>query len=251
MRSKWTLIPLAIIIVLAAGLTGRNAIYTWIDWNYRTENPHAELVPDSADLMVTIDLARLRDPQVIDALNGWRQRVSGTERAEDVTTTASRWTGHDFSDDAIARWAGRRLTLMSGPWGNAIAIDAREKLEALAWLERNEDGWAGGLDDDVVWLAETEATERIAETKRYGLRTTIATTADCRRARRARPEGRASRDIRALATGARTLAREIDHGDGLRAGRMDRDARESRQQRADDGVDLPGAAAELARKNAG
>ena len=183
MRSKWTLIPLAIIIVLAAGLTGRNAIYTWIDWNYRTENPHAELVPDSADLMVTIDLARLRDPQVIDALNGWRQRVSGTERADDVTPTASRWTGHDFSDDAIARWAGRRMTLMSGPWGDAFAIDAREKTEALAWLERNNEGWDGWLDGDIVWLANGEAAEQIAETKRYGLRTTIATTADYRRAR--------------------------------------------------------------------
>ena len=71
MRSKWTLIPVTIIIVLAAVLSGRNAIQTWIDWNYRTENPHADLVPDSADLMITIDLARLRDPHVIDALNGW------------------------------------------------------------------------------------------------------------------------------------------------------------------------------------
>ena len=73
--------------------------------------------------------------------------------------------------------------MMSGPWEHAIAIDAREKSEALAWLERNNDGWPGWIDGDVVWLAGEAAAEKIAETKIYGLRTTIATTADYRRAR--------------------------------------------------------------------
>lgn len=186
LTAKWTLIPLAIIVLLGSGLVARDAIHTWIDWNYRTENPHAEFVPDSADLMVTMDLSRLRDPEVIDALNGWRQQASGTGETEDVGSAVSAWTGRNFSDDAIGKFAGQRITLMSGPWGTVIAIDAREKQAALHWLEQSEDGgWTGWLEEDVVWLAQPEAAEKITETQRYGLRTTIATTADYRRAREA------------------------------------------------------------------
>ena len=187
LTSKWTLIPLVIIVLLGGGLIARDAIYTWIDWNYRTENPHAELAPDSADLMVTIDLLRLRDPEVIDALNGWRQKVAATSGTEDVASAMSAWTGRDFSDDEIARWAGRRLTLMAGQWGAAIAIDVREENAALKWLEKagDKNAWIGWLDEDVVWVTQPSAEEKIAETKRHSRRTTIATTADYRRAREA------------------------------------------------------------------
>ena len=186
LTTKWTLIPLAVIVILGGGLIARDGIYTWIDWNYRTENPHAELVPDSADLMVTIDLSRLRDPAVVDALNGWRQKATAANETEDAVAAMSEWTGRNFSDEKIAQWAGRRLTLMAGQWGAAIAVDVREKDLAVKWLEEaGNNAWIGWLDGDVVWIAETAAEERIAEAKRHGLRATIATTADYRRAREA------------------------------------------------------------------
>lgn len=183
---KATLIPVAIIVLLGSGLIARDAIYTWVDWNYRTGNPHAELVPDSADLMVTIDLSRLRDPEVIDALNGWRQDATKNGASKDISAALKDWTGREFSDSEIGAWAGRRITLMSGPWGAAIAIDARSTERALEWLERGaNERWIGWLDEGVVWLAQEGATEKIEETKGYGLRTSIATTADYRRAREA------------------------------------------------------------------
>lgn len=186
LTEKWTVVPAVIIIVVGTALIGRDAIYTWIDWNYRTENPHAAMVPNTADLMVTIDLSRLRDPDTLDALNGWRQRATAAEGSDDVTGALSAWTGRDFTDDAIRQWTGRRLTVIAGPWGAAIAMDARETERALEWLERSKESeWTGWLDSNVVWLAQDGAATKIAETKRYGLRTALATTADYRRAREA------------------------------------------------------------------
>ena len=106
-------IPAAIVTLLGTGLTTRNAIYQWIDWNYRTENPHAILIPDGGDVIVTVDLSRLHDRDARDVINASRHRAT-SEGNGDVATMLSDWTGREIADAEIERWAGRRLTIFTG-----------------------------------------------------------------------------------------------------------------------------------------
>ena len=188
---KWTrrsvVIPAAIIILLGAGLTGRNAIYQWVDWNYRNENPHAILIPDGSDVIVTVDLARLRDQNARDAINEWRHRATTNRGAEDIAIALSDWTGREFADAEIEAWVGRRLTIFTGQWGSGVVSEAREPATATTWLERGDDDqWTGWVSEEKVWLAQNAETESaIRETNAHGQRTSASAGSDYRRANEA------------------------------------------------------------------
>ena len=185
---RWTrrsvVIPAAIIILLGAGLTGRNAIYQWVDWNYRTENPHAILIPDGSDVIVTVDLARMRDQNARDAINGWRHRATTNSDADDIAIALSDWTGREFADAEIEPWVGRRLTMFTGHWGSGVLIETREPATATTWLENGDDDqWTGWVSEERVWLAQNAETESaIRETNAHGQRTSASAGSDYRRA---------------------------------------------------------------------
>ena len=181
---KSVVIPAAIVMLLGAGLTARNTIYQWIDWNYRTNNPHAILIPDGSDVIVTMDLARLRDQNARDAINGWRHRATTNRDANDIAIALSDWTGREFAHAEIEAWVGRRLTIFTGHWGNGVLSEARDAATATTWLEKGDDGqWTGWVSEEKVWLAQNAETESaIRETNAHGQRTSASAASDYRRA---------------------------------------------------------------------
>ena len=137
-----------------------------------------------SDVIVTVDLSRLRDQNGTDAINGWRHRATTNRDANDIAIALSDWTGREFAHAEIEAWVGRRLTIFTGHWGNGVLSEARDAATATTWLEKGDDGqWTGWVSEEKVWLAQNAETESaIRETNAHGQRTSASAASDYRRA---------------------------------------------------------------------
>ena len=125
LRSPATLVPVAIIAVLAAALATHQVITRWDDINPGRAwvAGAAADIPDEADAVVVLNLAALRNNERRNTVNRWR--VNAVENgATDLTAWAD--TGHDIGDEKLAAMKAKRITWMSlsAQGGQAIKVNA-------------------------------------------------------------------------------------------------------------------------------
>lgn len=130
-KRRSILIPAAVLIATAAVYTGNTVIPELLSALLSPTGKHARIVPDNAELFVSIDLkkAGARDVQAI--LNPPRENGDGF-----FTHAIKTYTELSEPPPGIAKWAGRELSITTYPdAGYAIVADVRNSRAAALALD--------------------------------------------------------------------------------------------------------------------
>ena len=179
-------IPIILIAVMTTFLAARTAVQTWIDWTFESGNPHAEVIPDSADFAITARLDRLAAPGKRNAVNEWRHAATGSgQSADDWPALVERRTGRALADADLEEWAGRRASVFWTADGMAMVVDVRDIQAATDWIDReNASSSIAWVSESRLWIADnSEVKTTIDTTREGGQRSSISSSADYRRSR--------------------------------------------------------------------
>ena len=130
-KRRSILIPVAVILATAAVYTASTVIPQLLSVLLSPTGQHARLVPDNAELHVSVDLKKVgaRDARTI--LDDLYQNGNGI-----IQPAFQAYTGLSEPPPAIAEWAGRELSITTFPdAGYAIIVNVRDRRAAARRLD--------------------------------------------------------------------------------------------------------------------
>ena len=170
------MIPVVIIALVLIAIAATRTEVVFDQWTRWTDNPHARMIPDTADVLITVRLDSLSPTENNQVVQTWINAApGGTSPLERLET----WSGINMAD--ASPWVGRRVSFFKTDGWTTIA-DARDVNAADEWIETlGEETRAKRVGDRLVISDTWTGIDQVVETIRRGQRTSIAATVDYQR----------------------------------------------------------------------